>query len=86
MDVDIGIYVTMHISSVGTYVQAIVRIPTAAHASHGVYIYIYIYIYICYVAKMKNQYADISSKAMMESFQHAVISLATIEMQYCLNL
>ena len=42
-------------------------------------------IYICYVAKMKNQYADISSKAMMESFQHAVISLATIEMQYCLT-
>ena len=84
MDVDIGIYVTMHISSVGKYVQAIVRILTAAHASHG--IYIYIYIYICYVAKMKNQYADISSKAMMESFQHAIISLATIEMQYCLNL
>ena len=37
MDIDIGIYVTMHISSVGMYVQAIVRIPTAAHASHGIY-------------------------------------------------
>ena len=42
-------------------------------------------VYICHVAKMKNQYADISSKAMMESFQHAVISLATTEMQYCLT-
>ena len=39
MDVDIGIYVIMHISSVGTYVQAIVIIPTDAHASHGIYIY-----------------------------------------------
>ena len=77
MDVDIGIYVTMHISSVGTYVQAIVRIPTAAHASRGIYVML---------PKWRtSSYADISSKAMMESFQHSVISLATIEMQYCLT-
>ena len=35
MDVDIGIYVT--VSSVGTYVQAIVGISTAAHAIHGIH-------------------------------------------------
>ena len=35
MDVDIGIYVT--VSSVGTYVQVIVGIPTAAHAIHGIH-------------------------------------------------